>query len=211
MVGLVLATGVRDFVPSFVSADLPGVHGVKAGLALLDLYQCYEGKNSFVLGTSARAVDFVTRAIAHGVKIAGMVEPGERFAAGEARQAQIAALGIPVHFGMAILSYYWQHYSDASLLEFVLGVMAFAYSGLIGVYGVALFTSRGTSISAIAAFGLGFLTVLAFQPYVIDLAGLPAALRGVAFPWQLVAGTLVAAAVCAVPSGKGVAQAATTG
>ena len=114
-------------------------------------------------------------------------------------------------FGMAILSFYWQRYSDASLLEFVLGVMAFAYSGLIGVYGVALFTTRGTSASAIAAFAMGFLTVLAFQPYVIDLAGLPAALRGVAFPWQLVIGTLVAAVVCAVPAGKGVARTATTG
>ena len=114
-------------------------------------------------------------------------------------------------FGMAILSFYWQHYSDASLLEFVLGVMAFAYSGLIGVYGVALFTTRGSSTSAIAAFAAGFLTVLAFQPYVIDLTGLPAALKGVAFPWQLVVGTLVAAAVCAVPAGKGVAQRATSG
>ena len=114
-------------------------------------------------------------------------------------------------FGMAILSFYWQRYSDASLLEFVLGVMAFAYSGLIGVYGVALFTARGSSASAIAAFAAGFLTVLAFQPYVIDLAGLPAALRGIAFPWQLVAGTMVAALVCAAAPGKGVARGATSG
>lgn len=114
-------------------------------------------------------------------------------------------------FAMAILSFHWQHYSDASLLEFVLGVMAFAYSGLIGVYATALFTTRGSSASAIAAFAAGFLTVLAFQPYMIDIAGLPAALRGVAFPWQLVAGTLVAAAICALPAGKGVARAATSG
>ncbi|WP_374530840.1 sodium:solute symporter [Novosphingobium sp.] len=114
-------------------------------------------------------------------------------------------------FGMAILSFYWQRYADSSLLEFVLGVMAFAYSGLIGVYGVALFSRRGTSGSVIAAFAAGFLTVLAFQPYVIDSLGLPDALRGVAFPWQLVIGTLVAAAVCLVPSGKGVALDAASG
>ncbi|MGH6785661.1 MAG: sodium:solute symporter family transporter [Novosphingobium sp.] len=101
-------------------------------------------------------------------------------------------------FAMALLSYYWQRYADASLLEFVLGVMAFAYSGLIGVYGVALFTRRGTSASVIAAFATGFLTVLAFQPYVIDSLGLPAAMKGVAFPWHLVTGSLVAAAVCAL-------------
>jgi SSS family solute:Na+ symporter len=103
---------------------------------------------------------------------------------------------------MAILSFYWQRYSDSALLDFVLGVMAFAYSGLLGVYGVALFTRRGTSASVIAAFAAGFVTVLLFQPFVIDHLFLPGALRGVAFPWQLVAGTLVAAAVCAIAPGK---------
>jgi Na+/proline symporter len=109
-------------------------------------------------------------------------------------------------FAMAILSYYWQRYADSALLDFVLGVMAFAYSGLIGVYGVALFTRRGNSASVIAAFVAGFLTVLAFQPYVIDSLALPLALKGVAFPWQLVLGSAVAALVCAMGSGKGVAE-----
>lgn len=109
-------------------------------------------------------------------------------------------------FAMAILSYYWQRYADSALLDFVLGVMAFAYSGLIGVYGVALFTRRGNSASVIAAFVAGFLTVLAFQPYVIDSLALPLALKGVAFPWQLVLGSLVAALVCASGAGKGVAE-----
>ena len=114
-------------------------------------------------------------------------------------------------FGMAILSFYWQRYADSALLDFVLGVMAFAYSGLIGVYGVALFTRRGSSASVIAAFAAGFLTVLAFQPFVIDTLALPAALRGVAFPWQLVLGSAVAAAVCAAVPGKGVARGAASG
>ncbi len=109
-------------------------------------------------------------------------------------------------FGMAILSYYWQRYADSALLDFVLGVMAFAYSGLIGVYGVALFTRRGNSASVIAAFVAGFLTVLAFQPFVIDSLALPLALKGVAFPWQLVLGSLVAGLVCAGVPGKGVAE-----
>ena len=100
-------------------------------------------------------------------------------------------------FGMAILSYYWQRYADSALLDFVLGVMAFAYSGLLGVYGVALFTKRGNSASVIAAFVAGFLTVLAFQPFVIDSLGLPLALKGVAFPWQLVLGSAIAALACA--------------
>ena len=114
------------------------------------------------------------------------------------RMGRIASvvLGLAL-FGMSILSYYWQRYADSALLDFVLGVMAFAYSGLLGVYGVALFTKRGNSASVIAAFAAGFLTVLAFQPSVIDSLSLPLALKSVAFPWQLVFGTLVAALVCA--------------
>ena len=51
-------------------------------------------------------------------------------------------------FIMSILCYYWQRYSSLPLLEFVLGVMAFAYSGLLGVYFTALFTKRGSSAPA---------------------------------------------------------------
>lgn len=101
---LVLATGTRDFVPSFAGSDLPGVFGVKGGVALLDLYQCHESKRTLVLGTSDRAVDFVRRAVARGVQIVGMVEPGASFAAGPAAAAEIAALGIPVHLGAVILA-----------------------------------------------------------------------------------------------------------
>ncbi|HVR90843.1 MAG TPA: sodium:solute symporter [Novosphingobium sp.] len=122
---------------------------------------------------------------------------GQRSEAHFVRAGRIATvvLGFAL-FAMALLSYYWQRYADASLLEFVLGVMAFAYSGLIGVYAVALFSKRGNSASVIAALAAGFVTVLLFQPYVIDMLGLPVGMKGIAFPWHLVVGTLVAAAVC---------------
>ncbi|WP_413873853.1 FAD-dependent oxidoreductase [Albidovulum sp.] len=100
---LAVATGHRDFVPSFRGSDLPGVFGVKAGLAWLDLYRCYEGKRTLVLGTSARAVEFARRAMAAGVEIVGMIEPSDRFQAGKAAAAEIAGLGIPVHFATTIL------------------------------------------------------------------------------------------------------------
>lgn len=137
---------------------------------------------------------------------------GERSEAHFVRMGRIASvvLGLAL-FAMAILSYYWQRYADSALLDFVLGVMAFAYSGLLGVYGVALFSTRGTSASVIAAFVAGFITVLAFQPYVIDSLGLPLAMKGVAFPWQLVLGTLVSAGVCLSAPGKGVAKPAPSG
>ncbi len=35
---------------------------------------------------------------------------------------------------MATISYYWQQYTALPLLNFALGVMAFAYASLLGVY-----------------------------------------------------------------------------
>ncbi len=99
-------------------------------------------------------------------------------------------------FGMSILCYYWQRYNDLPLLDFVLGVMAFAYSGLLGVYITAVFTTRGSSGSVIAALLSGFFVILLFQAYVVDSFGLPHALKQIAFPWQLCLGTAVATIVC---------------
>ena len=89
---------------------------------------------------------------------------------------------------MAMLSYYWQRYSEVSLLSFALGVMAFAYSGLLGVYFSAIFTKRGSETSVL--FGLigGFVTVLLLQPYLLgQIAG-----YALGFAWQIVIGTAVA-------------------
>lgn len=103
-------------------------------------------------------------------------------------------------FLMSILCYYWQRNTEAPLLEFVLGVMAFAYSGLLGVYFTAVFTRRGSSASVVAALATGFATVTALQPAFAAALGLPAAFRSLAFPWQLTVGTIVATLVCMIGS-----------
>lgn len=108
----------------------------------------------------------------------------------------MAVVGIAM-FATAVLSYYWQRYSDMPLLEFAMQVMVFAYAGLLGVYFVAVFTRRGTSGSVIAGLIAGFATVLLLQPFVSGQAAL-------AFPYQLCIGTLVAALVTAIRRGKSV-------
>ena len=85
---------------------------------------------------------------------------------------------------MAILSYFWQQYGNLSLISFALGVMAFAYTGLLGVYFSAIFTKRGNKNSVLWAFIGGFITILALQPYTFGL--------NIAFAWQMVIGTVVA-------------------
>jgi SSS family solute:Na+ symporter len=97
---------------------------------------------------------------------------------------------------MAMVSFYWQRYTQLPLLSFALGVMAFAYTGLLGVYGAAIFTKRGNKITVPLAFLGGFMTVLLLQPYVLgevfDLK--------LGFAWQILIGTIVAFGV--MMSGK---------
>ena len=68
---------------------------------------------------------------------------------------------------MGMLSFYWQQYSELPLLNFALGVMAFAYASLLGVYGAGIFTKRGNERTVLWALIGGFLTVLLLQPYIL--------------------------------------------
>lgn len=97
-----------------------------------------------------------------------------------------------VLLGTAIFCFFWQRYNALPLLDFVLGVMVFAYSGLLGVYAAALFTRRGSSASVIAALVTGFAVIFVQQAWVVDQLGLPAAWKVLAFPWQLTIGALFA-------------------
>jgi solute:Na+ symporter, SSS family len=99
-------------------------------------------------------------------------------------------------FAMSILCFYWQRYSDTPLLEFVLGVMVFAYSGLLGVYAVAVFTKRGSTGSVVAALAVGFVAILFQQHYIVDSLGLPEQMKSLAFPWQLCIGAGLAFLTC---------------
>ncbi len=101
---------------------------------------------------------------------------------------------------MSVLCYYWQRYTDAPLLTFALGVMSFAYSGLLGVYFAALFTRRGNSASVICALATGFLAIAVQQSYIVDMLGLPPSWKSLAFSYQLCVGTAVAFLTCIVGS-----------
>jgi solute:Na+ symporter, SSS family len=102
----------------------------------------------------------------------------------------------------AIFCYYWQRYSALPLLDFVLGVMVFAYSGLLGVYAAAILTRRGSSLSVIAALLAGFAAIVVQQAWVVDQLGLPAGWKSLAFPWQLTIGAAFAFIVAASPGGN---------
>ncbi len=88
--------------------------------------------------------------------------------------------------GFASFCVFWQQRGDQRLIDFALGVMVFAYSGLLAVFLTALFTRRGNSYSAIAALLTGFGTVLALQT------------TPLAFGWKMLAATTLSFGVCCV-------------
>ncbi len=99
------------------------------------------------------------------------------------------------------LSYYMQQASDMPLLNFALSMMVFAYTGLLGVFCIAMFTKRGNSISVIAALSVGFVFTVFMQPYVwkpIVNDGLGISLSNPSFPWVLVFVSMLSACVCAL-------------
>jgi solute:Na+ symporter, SSS family len=100
-------------------------------------------------------------------------------------------------FLMSIVCFYWQRATDMPLLQFALSVMTFAYAGLLGVYITTVFTKRGSTGSVLWALGIGFMSIVALQPYVAVLIGLPDALTKLAFPFQLLLGTVLSFLVCA--------------
>lgn len=101
-------------------------------------------------------------------------------------------------FVMAVLSFEWQKSDDIPLLQFVLGVMTFAYAGLLGVYFTAIFTNRGSQASVIAALLVGFISILMMQPWIAKSLNYPSFMQTLAFPWQLCIGAFISFAVCMI-------------
>ncbi len=129
-----------------------------------------------------------------------------------------AVVGFGIVLGLfACACVAWYDPRDKTLIDFALEVMSFAYAGLLGVFFTALFTRRGNSVSAVAALMTGFAVVALLQPAIWGkVTGWFEATRAtpdearftlgdlrLAFPWQLVVGTVVATAVCCAAKGTG--------
>lgn len=141
------------------------------------------------------------------------------------RVGRLATAGWGAIIGLfALLCVRWQLDSNQEILPFVLGVMGFAYSGLLGVFFSAIFTKRGNTTSAALALVVGFLVVFLLQPSVwlhaVGYAVMFSRNLGInaieslfhnhpvlssltlAGPWRLVIGSIVAAIVCCLGSPK---------
>ncbi|MCP3904734.1 MAG: sodium/solute symporter [Planctomycetes bacterium] len=91
----------------------------------------------------------------------------------------------------------WQQASGETLITFALGVMVYAYGGLLGVFLTVLLTRRGNAISAVAALLVGFAAVVAMEPRVWSRWAPHVGLDFVlAFPWKMLVATTLSFTVC---------------
>ncbi len=101
----------------------------------------------------------------------------------------------------AVLCMYWQKSSpQTTLIGLALGVMTFAYAGLLAVFLTALFTRRGSTTSVIAALITGFVVIALLQdwawPHWTKVLSTDLANLRLAFPWHMTIGTTIAFGVC---------------
>lgn len=102
---------------------------------------------------------------------------------------------------LAIVAYalaVWQSKDDRTLLEFALGVMSYAYAGLLGVFVVTLFTRRGSATSVVAALFAGAAVIAATEPMLVrhlDVDWMPRLALG----WRMTIAVLVATVIAACP------------
>ena len=181
----------RKVYPQYLVNHLP--MGL-AGLAMAGLFAA--AMSSFDSAVNAMASSLVAD-----------LQPGRaggRGAGGTVAASRWAVIGMGVLLSVfAIGAALMQQAGGQDLINFALGVMSFAYAGLLGVFLTALLTRRGTVTSVVIALVAGALVVLAMQPYV--LAPMTEAMFGepfaIAWPYWMVVGTAVSFAICAAPKG----------
>ncbi|MCP4758193.1 MAG: sodium:solute symporter [Planctomycetes bacterium] len=187
------AEGDRDIFLHFILRDMPtGLRGLMmAGLFAAAMSSLDSALNALAASTTSDIIRPWRAARGH----AAMSPARETAMARRIITSWAAALTL-----FALLCAYWQNASGETLLDFALGVMVFAYAGLLGIFLTALLTPRGNAWSAAAALLVGLLTVLSLQPFAWNLwmpmiAG-EDALPPPAFPWRMTIASAAAFGVC---------------
>lgn len=174
----------REVYPQYLLHELPA--GLR-GLAMAGLFAAaMSSLDSAINAMASSAVNDVIHPLRR--KFGRAVPEGGPSPA--ASRAMIALMGALL-MGSAILMVLLYDDESDSLVPFALGVMAFAYAGLMGVFLAVVLTGRGATWSVIAGLVAG-LGVIAGSRYLPLLANL-----GIAFPYWMLVGTAASFAVCA--------------
>lgn len=93
---------------------------------------------------------------------------------------------------VAVICIYWHAGSQRSIISFALGIMVYAYAGLIGVFFAAIIFRRLHPIAPLIAMPAGLLIVVLFT--VLESQKI----ISIAWPWHLVGGSLVSLAIASL-------------
>lgn len=109
-----------------------------------------------------------------------------------ASRAAVALMGAGLTV-FAVLAVHMQHSGNTRLIDFALGVMAFALAPLLGVFCAALFTRRGNGASMLLSTAAGVAMVLLLQPWMFPAARWE---WSVGWPWHWVIVSPVCFLIC---------------
>jgi SSS family transporter len=178
--------GVDVFL-GFILEEMPS--GVK-GLVIAGLFAAAMSSLDSVLNAlSTTAIcDFYDRYRPHAM-------PKRR----EAMARRFVVIWAIILSAFAVSCVWLQTMSGDSILAFALGVMIYAYTGMLAVFLTAMFSRRGNARSVIAALGAGFVAVAVMQwgPVLMDSE------LKISLGWRMLFGTIIALVVCNIPAGEG--------
>jgi solute:Na+ symporter, SSS family len=182
--------GEQAAYPTFLLNELPPV---LSGLAIAGFFAIAQG--SMDSAANALASSAVADIYLPLRRLLG--RPVDPSRSTDAPKIAVALMGLTMTlFAVACVALYDKN--DRTLIDFALGVMAFAFTGMLGVFLTALLTGRGNNASVLAALVAGAATVALLQPPV--LSWLSQRLAGtewkLASTWWMPVGTAVAFLVC---------------
>lgn len=186
------APGNQQAYAAFLLNELPTV---VSGLALAGFFAIAQGSMDSAINALASSL---VADIYYPFR-AAMGRPIDSTRDTEAPKIAVALMGVVmVLFAIVCIALY--NGQSRTLIDFALGIMAFAYAGMLGVFLTALLTPRGNTASVMAALIAGVLTVILLQPGVLDRwSNLLFHHRWhVASTWWMPIGTVVSFVVCVV-------------
>ncbi len=187
-----LAADRKSVYPWFLMHELPT--GL-AGLSIAGLFAVAQGSlDSAMNALGSSIVADVWIPLRHGSR-------GNSTNTGHASKAVVAGVGAALCLFAIVCAGVYNR--QTTLVDFALGVMTFALSGMLGVFFTALLTRRGSSASVIAALLMGPLSVAALQDYVTALWTPTVFGHAIKFawPWWMPIGTAASFLVCAAGRG----------
>lgn len=175
----------REVYPQFLLHELPvGVRGLAmAGLFAAAMSSLDSAINAMASTTTADLIDPLRK-------------PANRKTKTATPRLLVVLMGALLTAAAIAMVLMYDPGSD-TLIPFALGVMGFAYAGLMGVFLCVLLTRRGNTTSVIGALVAG-MAVIAASRYVPWFSSM-----GLAWPYWIVLGTAASFVVCSIgPDGR---------